>query len=143
MILSEGTYFIGDPQFAFTALSLKELLKNLDTGSENPVKEIQGHQLWLHRTDHGPGVFSDQDGMTYSSKTGLFCVVPMEVVENPECQDHGTVIQFDNSFAVKYDEGFFYVGHVVINTSLSAHEAERQVFKFDGGYNGDLTKDAL
>lgn len=143
MILPEGPYYIGDPAKIFTRLTMKELLKGVDAGGIDPIKELQDCNVWLHQTGGGPGAFSDQNGMRYQTFSGLLVVSPTEVVEIPEGMDSGTVIQFDSSFVVSYKDGFFHVGHVVINTSVSAEEAEKQTFHFDGGYSGDLSKDIL
>lgn len=138
MILPAGKYYIGDPCYVLSEKNLHVAIDNMGTGG---ISEIDGHQMWAHFTQYGDGTFTDQNGVEYAVDGAALAAVPIDLIENPEGEEHGTVMEFANSFSVNYDDGVFWFGDICINTNHDVSDENVDDPLADGGYDGDPADD--
>lgn len=113
--LPPGKYFIGDPCYVFDNPSW-DLLQELDGFLDGEIVTLQDRQLWAHSTAHGDGTYPDQNGSEYSVDSGMLGAVPIELIEDPSGEEHGTMVDAPNGLIVEYDNGTFWFGAIVIKT---------------------------
>lgn len=115
--LPAGKYFIGDPCYVFTDADWDALLEALDSFESDDIQHHNGFELWAFGTAFGDGVYTDQNGIEYPVDSGLLGIVPLEMITNPEGQEHGTVIEFQKPVAVDHENGTFWFGQICIKTN--------------------------
>ncbi len=134
--LPAGKYFIGDPCYVFNDDTWDTLCeKHLDAMSTGEIFEFNGHQVWSHSTAYGDGVYGDQNGAEYGVDAGLLGIVPIALIEDPAGEELGTMIEFQRSVVVSYENGTFYIGHITIKTGNDDLDFEDS--DLDGGYDED------
>ena len=133
--LPPGRYFIGDPCYVFD--NDKDTWdKLLDAGLvDGGLIEFNGHKVWGHSTMWGDGTYKDQNGNEFGVDSGMLGAVPMELIEYPAGEEHGTMVDAPNGLTVDFERGTFYLGNIVIKTDDDDEE------EFDGGYDGDPDED--
>lgn len=134
--LPPGRYYIGDPSYPFQDETWDRILDELNLFSAE-LLTWQGRDFWAGSTKWGDGTYTDQNGVEYAVDTGQIGIIPLEIIDDPEGLEHGTVIELKNSVHVEYDpkEGTFWIGPICIRTDFSEEES------FDGGYDLDPDDD--
>ncbi len=137
MILPAGKYYIGDPCYVLDAAAMNAVTDKMTSGeAASSVFEVNGHMMWAHFTQYGDGAFADQNGAEYPVDSAALSAVPIDLVKNPEGEEHGTVIEFDMSFTVNYKNGVFWFGDICIDTNSDVSNTETDLDPLsDGGYN--------
>jgi hypothetical protein len=134
--LPAGKYYIGDPCYVFNDETWDTLIeKHWDSMRHGEIFELNGQQLWMHSTKFGDGVYDDQNGTEYGVDAGLLGIVPIALIEDPAGEENGTVLEFQRSVVVSYDNGTFYIGNITIKTGDDDLDFEDD--DPDGGYNED------
>lgn len=137
-----GTYYIGDPCYAFQGSDWDKILAESDFFSN----EGKTQNMWAGSTAYGDGTYNDQFGNEYPVDAGLIGIMPIEMCnfgdirwENDQWIDErricrangekfefkpGNVVTFDQDFSVSYDyeNGDFEFGHISIKTSYEYNE---------------------
>lgn len=139
MILPAGKYYIGDPCYVLESKSLDVVIDKMVIGT---TFELNGHMMWGHFTQYGDGTFADQNGTEYPVDGAALAAVPIDLIENPEGEEHGTVLEFENSFSVNYSDGVFWFGGICIDTNRDVSNTEEDPDPMaDGGYDLDPNDD--
>lgn len=130
-----GTYYIGDPCYAFQGNNWDKILD--ETGFFELDKITNG--MWAGSTAFGDGTYTDQFSNEYPVDAGLIGIMPIEICdfgdirwENGDWIDKrgitmsngekfefkpGNVATFERDFTVNYENGKFEFGHIVIDTN--------------------------
>lgn len=125
-IFPKGSYYVGD-----LGLAIKESKWNafVDAMYQHKIKETGKYSLgrkrfWWHITHKGDGVVTDNKGDVYGIATDVFGIIPIEMVDGSslelnEFNGHaiGIPMDFDEDFEVWYENGIFYFGDRVIDTT--------------------------
>lgn len=136
-----GTYYIGDPCYAFQGNDWDSILDESDYfATGNKTRDI----MWAGSTAHGDGTYTDQFGNEYPVDAGLIGIMPIEMCdfgdirwENGNWIDErgitypdgknfefkaGNVVTFETDFYVYYMDGVFEFGNIVIDTDPDEEE---------------------
>jgi hypothetical protein len=115
--LPAGTYWVGDPCYAFSDHDLwMRLLESADF-RDNPRilnAKADGHLFVASGTAFGDGVFTDDEGNEYPVDAGLIGVTPAR--EGEDVPFGTTVREFTQPFTVSYDRGMIEIGPLSIET---------------------------
>lgn len=114
-----------------TVLKITDFFKN-----EEPVM-LMGNTLWGLRALSDRKVFTDQNGIEYATDDGVLGAVAIELIENPEGEEHGTIVDAPRGLEVQYLNGVFHFDDIVINTN------ELESGSIDGGYDLDPDDDSF
>lgn len=120
--LPAGKYFIGDPGMVLDA-SWDEVLQCTDFFTQRPTS-FKGSVIWGGATIRGNGIFIDQNGAEYQVEDGLLAAIPIELIENPGGEEHGTVVDSAEGLTVSVKDGFFWFGTIAIDTNAPLVEAD-------------------
>lgn len=111
-----GTYYIGDPCYAFD----ESWGKILDDNNffEKHDQQINGVAVLCGSTAYGDGTYKDQFGNEYPVDAGLIGILPVELLDiDKVIRSHcGRVWIFPEAFEVYIHKGRFSFGHVAIDT---------------------------
>ena len=113
--LPAGTYYVGDPCYAFKDDHLWMAL--LDSAWKGGLVEADadGRSFTSSSTAYGDGLYRDQHGNEYPVDAGMIGVVLVDHAD--EDYVHGMVIhEFDRPFTVAYNDGTITIGTIVIET---------------------------
>ncbi len=120
MKFKAGTYYVGDVCYVVQDKDWDGLLEKSNyfncqsTGEWNG--EYNGHPMFVASTAYGDGCYQDNQGRDYLVDAGLIGIMPVEAITtNPEGRG-GQIIKFEEEFDVKWDEGEFTFGDVIIET---------------------------
>lgn len=116
-LLPPGKYYVGDPQRVFSVESWNGILRATNYFRRDQPTMIRGRQLWGMHTATDRRLFTDQNGVEYLTVVGILGAVPIELIENPEGEEHGTVIDAPNGMVVSYDEGVFRFDDIIIDAN--------------------------
>ena len=126
-LLPPGKYYIGDPIAVFTPETYSAVLECTSSFLlPCPVVEFSNTnlgvtaQLFGRPTDSGDGEFTDQNGVVYGVNSGALAAIPIELIDNPEGVEHGTVLEIGEPGLVVYfdsDSSTFHFGDITIMTS--------------------------
>lgn len=134
-VLPPGKYFIGDPSAVFDDELLERVLRATNFFSMPTPVMIMGAKLWGMRGVTTQKVFSDQNGVEYQVNDGVLGAVPIELIDVPEGEEHGTVIDAPDGLQVAFENGVFHFNEIAINTNDPTDT------DFDGGYDLDPGED--
>jgi hypothetical protein len=115
--LPPGKYYVGDPQRVFSSESWNTILRATDYFRRDLPTLIRGRTIWGLNTATDRRVFTDQNGVEYQTIVGVLGAVPIELIENPEGEEHGTVIDAPAGMLVGYDEGVFRFDDIIIDVN--------------------------
>lgn len=135
-----GTYYIGDPCYAFPNDGEKAKLWDdwctIMFNGSNEVKgwkkvfEFHGYKVATDSTVYGDGSYDGSDGRSYSVDSGTIGILPIEFVRSI-CEESdeslmrsGNIVTFDKPFIVTLDNGSFRFGHINIETEDRYDEEE-------------------
>lgn len=106
-------YVLGDRWDEFCQLTIK--------GNQclNGVFQLKdGTTFWHHGTAYGDGAYFDRERREYSVDAGLIGVVRADQIdEGSEEGFGGQIIEFKTSFTPYYENGYFFIGDIVIDTA--------------------------
>lgn len=117
-----GTYYLGDPCYAFDDhAEWMTLLNSCGMFEDKPVGEIRGQQVLAFGTKWGDGSYRDSDGNAYSVDAGLIGLVPWDVAsaqaQYPDLAELGRVVTFDRPVTCTDDgSGVLVFGDIKIDT---------------------------
>lgn len=136
--LPKGKYFIGDPSVVFSSEKWAKISEACEHFQDDEIKTFEGLEFWVFTTG-SDGIFCDQNGNEYEVDSGLLGAIPVELIEIPEGEEHGTMLEVtsDRGFNVEYLKGAFYFGNICINTG----EDEDEDYDEDDPYSGDPEDD--
>lgn len=139
-VLPAGTYWVGDPCYAFNDHALwGDLLDSawIDGGRIIPqimdAKVEKDGEVFIFvasGTAHGDGCFPDNAGHEYGVDAGMIGVVPAR--EGEEVPRGLREVTFDKPFTVGYDDGDIEIGHLTIETDPKSY-CEGCSAQIDGG----------
>lgn len=133
-LLPPGKYFIGDPSFVLDESWQDVLDRSREFSTDMPVS-LNDRLIWAAVIDNdAQGYFTDQNDVEYPVQEFYFGAIPIELVENPEGEEHGTVIDAPCGVLVSCTDGVFRFNDIVINTN----EAQADP---GGGYDLDPSDD--
>lgn len=134
LIFPAGTYYIGDPCYAFQGDAWDSILEESDYFNA----ETATRNMWAGSTAHGDGTYNDQFGNEYPVDAGLIGIMPIEMCnfggicwENGQWIDErgivlsngetfefkpGNVVTYSSDFLVNYVDGYFEFGNIYIDT---------------------------
>ena len=115
--MKAGTYYVGDPCYVIADDKWNDFLEPYWEGEGS--FEFEGVPVWAHRTAYGDGIFPDNLGNHFFVDAGMIGVIPLELCKKrnkKEMMRLGKIIEFKKDFNVAYNDGTFYIGHVVIAT---------------------------
>jgi hypothetical protein len=147
-VLEEGTYYIGDPKWAFTddnGFDWKEVKDILEL-SEDDEMRIKGEHVSCFYTVLGKGWFQDNAGQKYHLESGLIAVVPVSLLDNPntsQLKKHGRVVEFEDPIGLMQEEtGLVHIGPYKIDTAKFADgEKEETNLPLTVEFDADVLKD--
>jgi hypothetical protein len=132
--LPPGKYFIGDPSFVVDKKAWGDIVSNAATFTNSPASVINSDQvLWVHQVHSDQTSFTDQNGVEYLVSAKILGAIPIEMVDNPAGEEHGTILDAPDGLKVSFHNGVFTFGDIVISTEPPP------TGPFDGGY--DLNPD--
>lgn len=114
-VLPPGKYFIGDPSFVLDN-TLVDVLAMTNFFAEPTSVMVNGLTLWGGHTQHGNRTYTDQNGVEYHVITGILAAVPLALIEDPEGEDHGTIIDAPSGLTIEFNDGVFLFDTISINT---------------------------
>lgn len=135
--LPPGKYYVGDPQRVFSNDSWNTVLRATDFFRKDVSTQIRGRQIWGLNTATDRRLFTDQNGVEYLTIVGILGAVPIELIENPEGEDHGTMIDAPSGLTVGYNEGVFRFGDIIIDVN----EPDTTFGELDPGTGYNLDSD--
>ena len=119
--LEAGKYWVGDPCYAFDdqeawmALLYSADFENRDLLEAAANTAVGEFAFTASGTYCGDGCYPDDEGNTYPVDAGLIGVVRPEEAEVPE--PFGMrLVEFDEPFTVRYEDGDIVIGHLTIHT---------------------------
>jgi hypothetical protein len=111
--LPAGRYYIGDPCYVLQA-SWDRIKTAFD---ENEPVEFDGYTVWGANTAFGDGCYKCSRGSEYMVDSGILAAIPVQLIDNPNGEEHGTIIDEPNGLMVEYDlNGTFTFGSICIKT---------------------------
>lgn len=116
--MKKGKYFIGDPCYVIEEWDdfLSDYLFK-ESGEEGT---FQDKNVWANNTSYGDGLYNDNVGNNYPVDSGTIGVIPLEIcnVTEKEIEEKelGSVVNFKKNFSPFYEEGFFYIENIIIDT---------------------------
>ena len=121
--LKAGKYFVGDPCYVIPEdrwLEYLDLMKKSalykETGGNQALFEMDGHQVWVASTMYGDGEYPGSDGYHYPVDAGLIGVTPIELCKLDQFTDEcGRTIEV-NGLGVDEEGGTIYIGSIAIPT---------------------------
>jgi hypothetical protein len=121
-ILPPGTYFIGDPCYVFSRDAWRRLINQTNCFEDDDIVNFDGQDMYAFGTSDGDGVYQDQNGVEYGVDSGNLGVVPIELIDNPEGEEHGTTITADEGMRVQHRDGTFWFNNICIKTNSDDEE---------------------
>ena len=111
--IKAGKYYLGDPCYSFED-GWDKVLNETDF-FDNPMAEINGHQVLGFRTAYGDGEFRSNTGRTFCVDAGMIGLVAVELaeVENPFST---IVIEFHEPTLCTNKAGLMKFGLIKIDT---------------------------
>lgn len=119
-----GTYFVGDPCYAFSHDEWDEMLAQTGLAGEDGAGAAHMadgtiKRMWMVGTKYGDGGYSDDDGNEYDVDSGTLGLVPVEDI-NPSqretVESGGKIVTFDKPVDISNNDGRITFGHITINT---------------------------
>jgi hypothetical protein len=114
--MGSSSYFVGDPTNVMTGEAVTHLLRAAKASLveyQDGVIPVGGLNLWLVRLPEHDTAFEDQNGVGYSTDSGLFAVVPMEMIDEPSGEEFGTMLQ-SRVINISYMNGNLLVNDISI-----------------------------
>lgn len=136
--LPPGKYFIGDPGLVLDDLYHVIIEDTANFTDSTPV-EINGQFICGFHIDEfiedegSLMIFTDQNDNEYPVGYGAIAAVSIDLVEDPEGEDHGTVIDAPDGLKISIQDGVFRFNDIVINT--------KEQIDLGGGYDLDPAND--
>ncbi len=121
MNFKAGKYYVGDPCYVIANHEWIPLLNHNNYFSVNTF-EWKGFLMFGASTMFGDGCFEDDCGREYGVDSGTIGIVPYEYITEFGSIHGGNVIEFDEDFDVSVEDGVFFIGDIVINTSGDTDE---------------------
>lgn len=114
-MLPAGTYYVGDPCYAISDDKWDQFCDEHEKG----VVVIDGFPSVGLFTQHGDGVYYDNDYQTYGVDAGMLGAVDVRLAKNVEYAE-GLMrkVTFEESFECYESKGVVHVGHIRIDTAL-------------------------
>jgi len=114
-----GRYYVGDLCYV-KAIDWNKFCDATIVGQEclNGDFTIDGIHTWHHDTAYGDGDFSSNSEFSFPVDAGLIGVVSEEVALRGK-HNGGHLIDFTEPFTPYYEDGKFFIGHLVIDTKGS------------------------
>lgn len=134
--LPSGKYFIGDISYIFNNRSWDEIVA-VNNFNSAPF-EVNASLVWAAHTANGDGEYEDQNGNKYPVDSGVLGAVPIDLVENPERESLGAVMNAPHGLEVSVEDGVFRFNEIVIDTDPDTHFGS-----LDGGYDLDPNDDVI
>lgn len=136
--LAPGKYYIGDPSYVFDSGNWdKVMAAGGDFVSSEPFL-YGGLSMWVAYTANGDGEYEDQNGNKYPVDAAVLGAVPIELVENPEHESFGAILDAPRGLEVCLEDGVFRFNQIVIDTDADTHFGS-----LDGGYDLDPEDDDI
>ena len=140
-ILPAGTYFIGDPCYAFAHdTDSWDIIcsKSFDGVNDNLGAKLipfKDKEIFMANTAYGDGNYQGSDGVVYGVDAGILGATPIELNEgkHEDLNDLGSIVTFDKPFTCTWDEGQVTIGHIIINTAYE-EEVEDEGDFWDADY---------
>ena len=125
-----GKYYIGDLCYVIPDNEWSKVC-DLIFPSEKPVYGFhpwKTGKLWDHGTAYGDGSYTDQEGHEYGVDSGGIGCIPIEYCDESvkRMNTLGRIVEFDKPFTCDYENGVFYIGHIVINTEDEEEEEDEE-----------------
>lgn len=116
-----GSYFVGDPGYAFDDHGLwMELLESANFREQDLLQaRARGHRFVASGTAYGDGTYEDGEGRRYPVDAGLIGVVPARADRETPWGMHR--IEFAEDFVVSYEDGTIRIGPIAIDTDPRYH----------------------
>ena len=113
VMIQAGKYYLGDPCYSFED-GWDKVLNETDC-FDNPMAEINGHQVLGFRTAYGDGEYISNIGKSFCVDAGMIGLVAVELaeVENPFST---TVIEFHEPTLCTNKAGLMKFGLIKIDT---------------------------
>jgi hypothetical protein len=113
--LPPGKYYIGDPLYVLDEswATITELTEHFE--NKEPL-EFQGYTLWGHSTAFGEGTYTDQNSSEYSVESGVLAAIPIDLIEVPDGESEGTIIECNNGLKIEHVNGTFWFDNICIKT---------------------------
>jgi hypothetical protein len=117
LTLPPGKYFIGDPSFVLDN-DWKRILQISSDARSGVRVELDDSMMWAAPIENTKRkIFTDQNDVEYQSIGFYFGAVPIEMVENPEGEEHGAIVEAPNGIQVGCVDGVFRFNDIVIDTN--------------------------
>ena len=120
-VLAPGTYWVGDPGYAFDDRALWIALLESANYKDHPrvlnavISNDQDFMFCATNTEFGDGTYFDSDGREYPVDAGLLGVVPDAHIKTSPFGMH--LIEFTEEFTVSRDgDGVVHIGPIDIDT---------------------------
>ena len=97
-----------------------------------------GFSMWVAYTANGDGEYEDQNGNKYPVDAAVLGAVPIELVENPEHESFGAILDAPRGLEICLEDGVFRFNQIVIDTDADTHFGS-----LDGGYDLDPEDDDI
>ena len=136
--LPPGKYFIGDPSLVFGHRSWDEVMTAGKDFKNSAPFDFGGFSLWVAYTTNGDGEYEDQNGNKYPVDAAVLGAVPIELVEDPEHESFGAILNAPRGLEVSSEDGVFRFNEIVIDTDPITHFGS-----LDGGYDLDPDDDEI
>jgi hypothetical protein len=125
--IAPGTYWIGDPCYAFTSddEAWQEVLGSCEhfrkpVGSVIVRDEPEPHLVAAFPTWHGDGEYEDTEGYRYSVDSGLIGIMRIETAVRfgapTALLAQGRVVEFVKEQTIEWEAGRFIFGTIEIDT---------------------------
>ena len=134
--LPPGKYFIGDASLIFSNRSWDEVMAAGKDFRDGEPFEFGGFTMWVAYTANGDGEYEDQNGNKYPVDSAVLGAVPIELVEDPEHESSGAILNAPSGLEVSAEDGVFRFNEIVIDTDPITHFGS-----LDGGYDLDPEDD--
>jgi hypothetical protein len=111
------SYFVGDPCCVVAGELLSDKLTAIKQNLrpyQDAVVQLDEHFIWVVRLPDHDTAFQDQNGVGYSTDSGLFAVLPMELIDEPAGEEFGTMLTGHDPLNVSYLDGNLLVGDISI-----------------------------
>lgn len=138
--LPPGKYFIGNPAFVLDDRTECEIMSLAHGYMRDEVVIYRDLSLWAYLIKSDLEIFTDQNGVEYESRpkgstfgSKILGAIPIDLVENPAGEEHGTILDAPDGLKVSFYGGVFTFGDISISTQPPP------TGPFDGGY--DLNPD--
>lgn len=111
--MKAGTYYVGDPCYVFSSDEWDKVWDCFGDG----LDEVNGKDVWSMHTMYGDGAYRGNDHKTYGVDSGCLGVVPVEVITQKIDRRSMNVVEFEQDFECSWENGFFQIGHIGIQTN--------------------------